>query len=188
MWVERLLKKLDDQEADDPLAKILLGMIKPDPKKRWSADRCLTCGLQSGLFRVATDGRIVGVNDRNKKDPNDSDDGTKTPTARSPTASLSAARPGDLDPHYYKSVDATDLFGSHWLRDPNCVGSDVAALGDDVDEESSRLSNWTSVHSENSLSASATDVSNEQNSNQGSPLEGTEGTHPHNEDGRVRPQ
>jgi serine/threonine protein kinase len=214
VWVELLLEKLGDQEADDTVVKILLGMIEPDPKKRWSADRCLKCGLQSGLFKMATDGRIVGVDDpdeKNDEDEDDSDDGTKTPIARSPTAILSAARPSqgtqanmnvdktildgclwggrgstvqrsgrtrrkehDLNPQHHGKFEVPDLFGSHWLRDPNCVGSDVAALGDDVDEEGSRLSNWTSVHSENSVSASTSNVSNEQNSNQGSPLEGTE--------------
>ncbi|KUJ14044.1 uncharacterized protein LY89DRAFT_672304 [Mollisia scopiformis] len=34
----------------------------------------------------------------------------------------------------HPSVDATDLFGSNWLRDPNCVGSSVAVLAEDVDE------------------------------------------------------
>jgi len=108
---------------------------------------------------VATDGRIVGVDDPDEKDDeddeDDSDDGTKTPTARSLTVSLSAVRPsqsiqarmnvektilegslwgGGGPTVYLRSVDATDLFGSNWLRDPNCVGSDVAALGEDVDE------------------------------------------------------
>lgn len=48
-WVELLLKKLGDQE-DDTVVEILLGMIEPDPKKRWSADRCLKYGLQSGFL------------------------------------------------------------------------------------------------------------------------------------------
>lgn len=37
VWIELLLKKLNDLE-DDTVVNILLGMIEPDPKKRWSAD------------------------------------------------------------------------------------------------------------------------------------------------------
>jgi serine/threonine protein kinase len=145
-WVELLLKKLDDQE-DDLVVKILPKMIEPDPQKRWSADQCLEYGLQSGLFRMATDGRIVGVDDPDDED--DDDDGTKTPTTRSPRtqamnveksilegslwggggSAVQRSKRRDLD----RSVDGTDIFGTNWLRDPNCVASDVAALGDDVD-------------------------------------------------------
>ena len=35
------------------MVEVLLGMIEPDPKKRWSADRCLSRGLQSGFLRAA---------------------------------------------------------------------------------------------------------------------------------------
>lgn len=181
VWVDLLLKKLGDEEADDTVVKILLRMIEPNPKKRWSADQCLEYGLQSGLFRMATDGHIVGVDDPDEKDDedgeddeDDGDDGTKTPIARSPTArpsqrtqartniektilegglwgsggsTVQRSKRRDLDPQHHRSVNGTDIFGSHWLRDPNCVGSDVAALGEDVVGES-RLSNWTSFHSE----------------------------------------
>ncbi|MCJ1386248.1 hypothetical protein MMC17_009374 [Xylographa soralifera] len=85
-WVELLLEKLGDQEVEDKVVKILLGMIEPDPKKRWSADQCLKRGLESGLFRMATEGRIVGVNDPDEEDDedkDDSDDGTKIPMVSS---------------------------------------------------------------------------------------------------------
>ena len=140
---ELLLKKLDDQ-VDDLVVKILLKMIEPDFQKRWSADQCLGYGLQSVLVKIATDGRIVGVDDPDEKDDEDNgDDGTKTPTTRSSRtqamnvggSAVQRSKRRDLD----RSVDGTDIFGTNWLRDPNCVGSDVAALGDDVDEEGSRL-------------------------------------------------
>ncbi|KAL5324594.1 hypothetical protein ACEPPN_009140 [Leptodophora sp. 'Broadleaf-Isolate-01'] len=38
-----------------------------------------------------------------------------------------------------ESAPGIDLFGSGWLQDPNCVGSTVAAMG----QESSNLSNWS---------------------------------------------
>jgi serine/threonine protein kinase len=118
VWVELLLEKLSDEEADDTVVKILLRMIEPNPKKRWSADQCLEYGLQSGLFRMATDGRIVGVDDPDEKDDEDDeddgdDDGTKTPTARSPTASSSAARPFQRT-QARMNVEKTILQGSLW--------------------------------------------------------------------------
>ena len=126
-WVELLLRKLDDQEEDDMVVKILFRMIEPDSKKRWSADQCLKYGLQSGLFRMATDGRIVGIDDEN--DDEDGDDGTKTPTARSPTASLSAVRPSQRT-----QAMNVDFIGSKRLREPNCVGVSIAALREDEGE------------------------------------------------------
>ncbi len=42
---------------------------------------------------------------------------------------------------YPRSVDTTNLFRTNWLWDPNCVRSYVTVLGEDVDEERSRLSN-----------------------------------------------
>ncbi len=41
---------------------------------------------------MATNSRIVGVDDLDEKDKDNSDDRTKTPTARSLTASLLAVR------------------------------------------------------------------------------------------------
>ena len=73
--MELLLQKLGDQAADNTVVEISLRIIKPDPKKRWSTDRYLKHGLQSSLFKMATDGRIVGVDDL---DEDDSDGGIHT--------------------------------------------------------------------------------------------------------------
>ena len=91
-WSQRLLQKLrDSATADDKVADILLGMIKIDPKERISTDECLVRGCGNGLFRVTRDGHILGAEDTEVNTPGDTtsqadsaDDGTKTPTLRSP--------------------------------------------------------------------------------------------------------
>jgi len=58
------------------------------------------------------------------------------------------------------------------LQDPNFVGSNVAALGEDLDK-GSRLSNWTPFPFESPVSASASNVAAKQNSDHGLLFEGT---------------
>jgi hypothetical protein len=36
-----------------------------------------------------------------------------------------------------------DLFGQDWLQDPNCVGSSVAAMGEEDPSSMSSWENWT---------------------------------------------
>ena len=48
------------------------------------------------------------------------------------------------DHQYVESVPGIDLFGAGWLQDPNCVGSSVAAMG----QESSDLIGWNELGTE----------------------------------------
>ena len=68
-----------------------------------------------------------------------------------------------------KSIEPTDIFGSHWLRDPNCVGSSIAVLGKDLDEENNRWSNLTASQSKIPASTSTSNVEVEQSSSYASP-------------------
>ncbi|EPE25349.1 Protein kinase-like (PK-like) [Glarea lozoyensis ATCC 20868] len=54
----------------------------------------------------------------------------------------------------HKSIEATQIFGANWLRDPNCVGSSVAAMGEDLDQ-SSGFSSMTTNHSKSRVSETA---------------------------------
>jgi hypothetical protein len=60
-----------------------------------------------------------------------------------------------------RSVDATDIFGQGWLRNPMCVGSFIATLGESVDESS--WLNASTTSSQTPVPASATCQTNEQN-------------------------
>jgi hypothetical protein len=77
----------------------------------------------------------------------------------------------DLGLQVPKSIESTDIFGSQWLRDPNCVGSSIAVLGRDLDEDISRWSNWTASHSKTPASTSTSDVEVEQSTSYASPSE-----------------
>ena len=94
-WRQLLLDKVFESDEDyDKVVNILLGMIKADPEERLSADGCLERGCHNGLFRKTRNGHIVGANDTEVNTPEDAtsqaeeaeeaDDGTKTPTLRSP--------------------------------------------------------------------------------------------------------
>lgn len=71
-----------------------------------------------------------------------------------------------------RSVDPTDIFGTHSLQGPNFVGSNVATPGDDLGE-GSRLSNWTPSLFESPILASVSDVANKQDGDHSFPFEGT---------------
>ena len=70
------------------------------------------------------------------------------------------------------------------MRDPNCVGSSVAALGEDV-EEGSEMSNWSSFPSESLVSTHPSDVVHEQNNSHVSSLVDTRDASAHEPDVEV---
>ena len=119
---------------------------------------------------------------------------TQERRSQSPTQKRVRQKARDLDLQNPISVDTTNIFGSNWLRDLNYVRSSITSLGED--EGSSRLSNWTSFHSESPVLSSTSDV-NEQ-SDRASPFKGarepsvledlqpsSRATHSHNEDRRA---
>lgn len=56
---QRLISKLDDQE-DDSIVEILLGMVVVEVEVRWRSKHCLKQGFENGLFsRRAADGLAV---------------------------------------------------------------------------------------------------------------------------------
>ena len=90
-WSRSLLRKLKDED-DDQVVEILMGLIEFDPEKRWSAGRCLERGFETSLFsRRTADSLIVGTKDPDEPalQPERGDDGTITPTARSPPTTRS---------------------------------------------------------------------------------------------------
>lgn len=101
-WSDQLLHKLED-ENDSQVLDILLRMIEVEASKRWHADRCLAQGFKNGLFkRRVVDGLIVCESDPHHLvlPTADGSDGTKTPTAASPSARI--------------GPEATILSGSMW--------------------------------------------------------------------------
>jgi hypothetical protein len=86
-------------------------MIKVNARKRWRAKKCLAQGCKNGLFkRKKVDSLVVCASDPdNLVLPTEGDDGTKTPTAASPSvgASLPLSQAG-IDP------EATVILGNMW--------------------------------------------------------------------------
>ena len=86
-WSSWLLNKLENEE-EDAAVQIILHMIEIKPRRRWSADRCLDRGFESGLFRRrAADDLVVNVHDPDEAalQAEEGGDGTKTPTAMGPS-------------------------------------------------------------------------------------------------------
>jgi hypothetical protein len=70
-------------------------MIEIEPRRRWSADRCLDRGFDNGLFRRrAADDLVVGAHDPDEAawQAEKGGDGTKTPTVASPSTEESFQR------------------------------------------------------------------------------------------------
>ncbi|KAI9781671.1 MAG: hypothetical protein M1816_002228 [Peltula sp. TS41687] len=87
IWSNCLLVKLADEDDDDQMVEILLGMIEVSVSNRWDTKRCLEQGFENGLFkRRAVDGLVMCANDPVDLvlPTEERDDGTETPTAASP--------------------------------------------------------------------------------------------------------
>jgi len=64
-------------------------------------------------------------------------DGSRSPSLTIKRPKRVRAKEHDLTAQKSGSVEPTlNLFGQNWLQDPNCVGSLIAALGEDLDEGS----------------------------------------------------
>jgi len=64
-------------------------------------------------------------------------------------------------PQHEESEPVITLFGEDWLQDPNCVGSSIAALGQDLSD----WSNWSSWTTERYTPGSVPEHVDEQNNN-----------------------
>lgn len=85
-WAGSLIDKLEGGD-NDLTREILFGMIERRSKIRWSANRCLSKGLENGLLRRRTaDGLIVNASDPTEADPEimESDKRARTPGAALP--------------------------------------------------------------------------------------------------------
>ncbi|MCJ1464628.1 hypothetical protein MMC07_003241 [Pseudocyphellaria aurata] len=83
-WTKKLSRKLNDVDDEDQLIRILSHMIEPRASKRWEAKKCLTQGLEIGLFkRRKADCLVVSEYDEDDLAlaADNEDDGTKMPAA-----------------------------------------------------------------------------------------------------------
>lgn len=90
-WSAQLLNKLDDED-NGQVVEILLRMIEIKVRKRWHAKKCLAQGFENSLFkRRQVDGLVVCTSDPDDLvlPTKEGDDGTKTPTAASPSIGAS---------------------------------------------------------------------------------------------------
>ncbi|KAM3084561.1 hypothetical protein ACMFMG_001336 [Clarireedia jacksonii] len=65
---------------------------------------------------------------------------THSTSKRAPSSSFSSSNRNFERHRYTTSPSNLDLFNNNWLDDPNCVGSEVAAMGEEIQQEPS---DWT---------------------------------------------
>lgn len=167
-WCELLVDQINDWENGDLIDLLSSAMIVMNPQLRLSARDChmeasqLTiasqerCSTPTPASYIRNDnnsissGRLTAVpyrqssqNERSTRriraDALSPD--TYSSTRKRSTSSTSPS--GRLakrhrHPQQIKSEPVIELFGEGWLQDPNCVGSSVAAMG----QESSNWSSW----------------------------------------------
>lgn len=144
-WCEKIIKRADECDSDILLDFLSTAMLVIEPERRLPTRKCLEQALQ--LFAPFQ-----------SRCP--------TPTQSCNSASDCLKKMSDLH-QVTPSATSTDIFEPYWLRDPNFVGPDIDAVGENLDEESS---SWTLFHFEKPVSISAHNVSIEQNSSQSFPL------------------
>ena len=125
-WCEMLVDQVNDWENGDLIDLLSSAMIVMDPKLRRSARDC---------YREASRLTIPSYERCRTPTPTSYAEGHK-PIAHCPAEGQAANSNSGLQ--RVESVPGIDLFGEGWLQDPNCVGSSVAAMG----QESSDLSSW----------------------------------------------
>ncbi len=166
-WCELLVDQVNDWDDDHLIGFLSNEMIIMDPKLRGSAWYCYK---EVSRLPVASQERSLtptpgsNVKSNNMADPDQHPFGPADPSKGpfyhssvryiSSDASSSPSRaptivvdPGS-DLQREESVPGIDLFGQNWLQDPNCVGSTIAAMGQ---ESRSGLSGWESWPSATSV-------------------------------------
>ena len=134
-WCELLVDQVNDWDDDSLINLLSNDMIVMDPKSRGSAWYCYE---EVSRLLVASQERSLTPTQHSSVRYVSSD--VSSPSSRVPTI---AVGPGS-DQQCEESVSGVDLFGQNWLQDPNCVGSMIAAMGQ---ESHSELSGWESWHS-----------------------------------------
>ncbi|KAL5329716.1 hypothetical protein ACEPPN_003231 [Leptodophora sp. 'Broadleaf-Isolate-01'] len=131
-------------------------MIVMDPKSRGSAWYCykeVSRLLVDSQERSLTPIPVSYVKGYNMADPDHSTNPSLRSNIRyrsdapSPHSRASSIVDPGSDLQDEESVPGIDLFGQHWLQDPNCVGSTVAAMGKESDSELSGWESWPSATS-----------------------------------------
>jgi serine/threonine protein kinase len=129
-WCEFLVDQVNDWENGDLIDLLSSAMIVIDPKLRRSARDCykevsrlITASYERHLTPTPTSYYPAKGH-------------APSPSSRAPTIIVNF----NSGPQRVESVPGIDLFGKGWLQDPNCVGSSIAAIG----QESSNLSSWDS--------------------------------------------
>lgn len=167
-WCELLVDQINDWENGDLIDLLASAMTVMKPKLRFSAGDCYREALRLSITsqeRCSTptpasyirnynnsvsSGRLTAVPNRQSSQNETFTRGiradtpspdTYTSTQKRPTFSTSSS--GRLTkrhrhPQQMRSEPVTELFGDDWLQDANCVGSSVAAMG----QESSNWSSW----------------------------------------------
>ena len=158
-WCQLLVDQVNDWDDNDLIHLLSNAMIVMDPKSRGSARYC----YQEALRLVASQERSLTPTPRSYAKGDYLADTCQqnsfgqvgdssgsfhcssqyvrcdepSPPSKVPTIVIDPRS----DLQRQESVPGIDLFGQDWLQDPNCVGSSVAAMGE---ESSSGLSGWES--------------------------------------------
>jgi len=150
-WCKRIVENANDWDSEDMIDFLLTAMLVIELKFRDSAKTCLDRALELSVpspgrsltptpasyaegykALVSSDGRPAAAPNWQSSQPEDS-----IPSSVIRRYVRSNAPPPDSYASE-ASEPVLDLFGNGWLQDPNCVGSSVAAMG----ENSSDWSSW----------------------------------------------
>ncbi|KAH6723428.1 kinase-like domain-containing protein [Leptodontidium sp. MPI-SDFR-AT-0119] len=155
-WCELLIDQVNDWDNDELISLLSNYMIVMDPKSRGSAWYCykeVSRLLVDSQERSLTPIPVSYVKGYNMADPDHSANPSLRSNIRyrsdapSPHSRASSIVDPGSDLQGEESVPGIDLFGQHWLQDPNCVGSTVAAMGKESDSELSGWESWPSATS-----------------------------------------
>ncbi|KAF8857852.1 kinase-like protein [Acephala macrosclerotiorum] len=135
-WCKMLVDQVNDWEDGDLIGLLSSAMIVMDPKLRLSAQDCYR---EASQLITASHERCLTPTPTSYH----TDEGHVPPPSSGASTIIANL---NSDPQRVESVPGIDLFGEGWLQDPNCVGSSVAAMG----QESSDLSSWDNWATESS--------------------------------------
>jgi serine/threonine protein kinase len=166
-WCKELVAKINDEVDGDLVNLLTRAMVIMDPKMRSSAETCYeeaskfvtdsekrrttpTPRSYNARDNKASPTRSTGESEEtseqeiSKQEPSTQDlsQSPAVPSSkRAPSSSLSSSARNLKRHRYPTSSSRSDLnpFNSNWFDDPNVVGSEVAAMGKEVQESS----DWT---------------------------------------------
>ena len=128
LWTQRIISRASNHRGQ--LGSLLTQMLQPDPKKRLSADECLSRFLLHGpSFSTATQA--------SKRRRYQLSTIREDPLATIPpsTQERKRARLEQSESNIQPEHQILDIFGSRWLKNSLCVGSHLAAQAQEDEAE-----------------------------------------------------